>query len=139
MTWFILMAVALICMLYFGRAKIERPRDHVSSPWLDLKGEQEIRDLAARGDKIAAIKRVREMTGVGLKEAKDLVETIADTPVGSLSSNRPRTPEASGLDEAEVRVLVDRGELIEAIKLVRAKTSMGLKEAKDYVDALRGR
>jgi hypothetical protein len=37
--------------------------------------EAEARSLAARGNKIEAIKLMREMTGLGLKEAKDLVES----------------------------------------------------------------
>lgn len=34
-----------------------------------------------RGDKIEAIKRLREQTGLGLKEAKDAVEGKAPSPV----------------------------------------------------------
>lgn len=35
---------------------------------------EEIRALAHAGKKIEAIKRLRELTGLGLKEAKDLVD-----------------------------------------------------------------
>lgn len=35
---------------------------------------QEIRSLAQAGKKIEAIKRLREVTGVGLKDAKELIE-----------------------------------------------------------------
>ncbi|OHD55165.1 MAG: hypothetical protein A2Y33_10625 [Spirochaetes bacterium GWF1_51_8] len=38
--------------------------------------EYEISDLIRRGDKIEAIKRYREQTGMGLKEAKDAVEAM---------------------------------------------------------------
>ncbi len=38
--------------------------------------------------------------------------------------------------EAEVRVMLANGEKIEAIKLVREVTGLGLKEAKDYVEGL---
>ena len=37
---------------------------------------------------------------------------------------------------AEVRKLMAAGEKIEAIKLVRQRTGLGLKEAKDYVERL---
>jgi hypothetical protein len=37
--------------------------------------EGEARRFAARGEAIEAIKLVREKTGLGLKEAKDLVES----------------------------------------------------------------
>jgi len=36
----------------------------------------EVSALLARGNKIAAIKRYRELTGVGLKEAKDYVDRL---------------------------------------------------------------
>jgi ribosomal protein L7/L12 len=35
-----------------------------------------IRALVGGGNKIAAIKRVRELTGMGLKEAKDYVDSL---------------------------------------------------------------
>jgi len=35
-----------------------------------------IRDLVTEGKKIQAIKRYREITGVGLKEAKDYIDSI---------------------------------------------------------------
>ena len=38
--------------------------------------DPEVRRLAESGEKIAAIKRYREITGVGLKEAKDAVERL---------------------------------------------------------------
>ena len=38
--------------------------------------------------------------------------------------------------EAQVRMMLARGETIDAIKLVRDATGMGLKDAKDYVDGL---
>src|SRR5690349_3036097 len=43
---------------------------------LDPAAESELRDMVARGQKIEAIKRVRELTGLGLKEAKDYVELL---------------------------------------------------------------
>jgi hypothetical protein len=39
--------------------------------------EREVLDLLRRGEKIEAIKRVRQWTGLGLKEAKDAVEALA--------------------------------------------------------------
>ena len=38
--------------------------------------------------------------------------------------------------EAEVRRLIDAGHKIEAIKVVREQTGLGLKESKDRVDAI---
>jgi hypothetical protein len=42
---------------------------------------------------------------------------------------------SSGLD-SEVRQLLQSGQMIEAVKLVRERTGLGLKEAKDRVDAV---
>jgi ribosomal protein L7/L12 len=37
---------------------------------------QEVIELAQGGNKVAAVKRYRELTGVGLKEAKDAVDAL---------------------------------------------------------------
>ena len=42
-----------------------------------IRTAREIAELLAKpGNKIAAIKRYREATGVGLKEAKDVIEAL---------------------------------------------------------------
>src|SRR5262249_53183679 len=93
-----------------------------------------IRALIDAGNKIAAIKRVRELTGLGLKEAKDYVESWQQTgaapnlPVGS------GAPPSASLEE--VHRLALEGQKIQAIKVYRELAGVGLKEAKDYVDAL---
>ncbi len=38
--------------------------------------DDEIKDLVLKGKKIAAIKRYREISGVGLKEAKDYIDNL---------------------------------------------------------------
>lgn len=100
-----------------------------------------------RGNLIDAIKRTREATGLGLKESKELVERYANGDAGAaaqaagaaddfdaLLQGRP-TP-ASALPAA-ARAALQRGEVIEAIKLTREATGLGLKESKDLVDAAR--
>ena len=44
---------------------------------LILVGQPELRDLLARGNTIGAVKLYRERTGLGLKESKDAVDTLA--------------------------------------------------------------
>lgn len=46
------------------------------------------------------------------------------------------TNETSGDWQQDVRTLLAQGQKIEAIKLVRRQTNCGLKDAKDYVEAL---
>ena len=41
---------------------------------LDPMSDPEIQDLLAKGNEVQAIKRYRELTGLGLKEAKDAIE-----------------------------------------------------------------
>jgi ribosomal protein L7/L12 len=107
--------------------------------------ESRVRDLIARGRKIEAIKVVREHTGLGLKDAKDLVEAMqAGHPVAVSERPGQAPPRRSGLVEAvppatraRATELVARDAMIQAIKLVREETGLGLKDAKDYCDALR--
>ena len=50
--------------------------DGVSSGWPDGDLEKELQALAKNGQKIEAIKLARVRLGLGLKEAKDLVESL---------------------------------------------------------------
>ena len=85
-----------------------------------------------RGDKIVAIKIVRETTGLGLKEAKDAVERyVASDPPFSAQPSLSRDGDAIPL--AAVSAL-QNGKFIEAIKIVRAARGIGLKDAKDAVE-----
>jgi len=93
-----------------------------------------IRALIDGGNTIAAIKRVRELTGLGLKEAKDYVESWQRAGAAPALPSAIATRPATSLDE--VRRLAFQGQKIQAIKVYRELTGAGLKEAKDYVDAL---
>jgi ribosomal protein L7/L12 len=96
----------------------------------------EVAALLAQGNKIAAIKHLRELTGLGLKEAKDYVEAMPSSgTLPALPSGGSAQPASAG-GLAEVHALAQRGQKIEAIKRYRQLTGVGLKEAKDYVDRL---
>ena len=56
--------------------RLEQQGDSASITFLPADAEQEIRDILVDGKKIVAIKRVRTITGWGLKEAKDYVEAL---------------------------------------------------------------
>jgi ribosomal protein L7/L12 len=81
-----------------------------------------------RGDKIEAIKLLRTATGLGLKEAKDVIDGQPQA-----RSQRSGTSAPSVLP-ADVMGALQRGEKLEAIKLLREATGLGLKEAKDVVE-----
>ena len=98
--------------------------------------EREVVALLQRRQKIQAIKLVREQTGMGLKEAKDAVERVERG--GRLGrGHRPKPIMLAG-DEvlAQARRLKADGRAIEAIKLIRQHSGLGLKEAKDIYDGL---
>lgn len=90
----------------------------------------EVRAAMDRGNKLDAIRLLRTKTGIGLAEAKDAVETgrMPDGETPSQSHAYDQLP-------AEVVAELNRGNKIEAIKLLREARSLGLKEAKDIVDA----
>ncbi len=102
----------------------------------------EIARLVQTGDKIGAIKLYRQITGVGLVEAKTAVEAIqAGSPVqNNPASSMAQTPTSNGrlsLDQtALIQRLASSGQKIEAIKLYRSITNVGLVDAKSAVESL---
>jgi ribosomal protein L7/L12 len=97
--------------------------------------EGQIKELVAKGQKVAAVKLYREMTGVGLAEAKDAVEALQ-----SGESLIIPTPVIIGepdpfLENRIKRLLAERKK-IEAVKVYREAYKCGLKDAKDAVDLI---
>lgn len=101
-----------------------------------LVGDSELQRFLAQGQKIQAIKRVRELTQMSLQEAKDYVEALAHRESLPAPSFAPITDALPAEVEQEARRLLADRNKIEAIKRVRELTAMSLKEAKDYVEAL---
>ena len=108
--------------------------------------------LMAAGQKIQAIKVLRDHAKLGLKEAKDRIDhwSISTTAAhiaavsntsptrSSIPSAHPSGPARSTVPAAvaaEVDRLIAGNQKINAIKLVRQHTGLGLKEAKDIVDS----
>ncbi len=90
---------------------------------------RELLELVNAGQKIEAIKRLREATGMGLSEAKDSVDRLVERE--ALTDSK--------LDEEsleEVRTMLRRGQKIEAIKLYREMTGLGLADAKRAVEEM---
>jgi large subunit ribosomal protein L7/L12 len=99
-------------------------------PTDDTNHDAELQALVAAGRKIEAIKRYRELTRVGLKEAKDAVEALMRG--AALPSREPGEVPF----ETEIISLLEQGRKIAAIKLYRERTGVGLKDAKDFIEAL---
>jgi len=110
---------------------------------LSANQKEELRRLVAAGQKIVAVKRYREITRVGLKEALHAVEHLfPDGSQVSAPTTAPRenVPAAAlsekALQNAEAAALAalrERNNIIEAIKRYRKHTGLGLKEARDGV------
>jgi ribosomal protein L7/L12 len=99
--------------------------------------EHEVIRLLEQRKKIQAIKVVRQHSGLGLAEAKFVVEEVERT--GQLRLPEPGRPPTAYVDEDVLdtaRRLKTQGKAIEAIKLIRQHTRLGLKEAKDVYDTL---
>jgi ribosomal protein L7/L12 len=99
--------------------------------------EHGVRKLIAAGEMIQAIKLVRSLTSLGLKESKDLVEAMQRGERTALPVRGDAEAPATGVSpelEAEVQRLLADGERIQAIKLWRERTGWGLAESKEAVE-----
>jgi len=94
---------------------------------------EHIAELIRQGRKLEAARLIREQTGVGLGEAKDAVERLA-AGVDPL----PDPVIASNEVPADVEALARAGQKLEAIRLLREHTGLGLQEAKARVEAVPG-
>jgi ribosomal protein L7/L12 len=91
----------------------------------------DVEKLIRDGEIMYAIKAYRELTGAGLREAKETVEAMAR---GEAVNVVPTLPLAATIDDVVSQVKA--GQMIPAIKTYRQVTGAGLKEAKEAVDAL---
>jgi ribosomal protein L7/L12 len=135
------------------RATLAKPQGLSAN---DLKSQ--VADLLGRGLKIRAVKLLREHTGWSLRRVVNAVDALQAgdasafdqlgaesreaTPASALASAFAASTEAEpahGIDEAarkQLAALLNARRKIEAIKLVRERTGWGLKESKEYVEAM---
>ncbi len=130
-------------VLRLARQSASSPTSHRPAPLPSVPPDvvDEALRILRDGNKIAAIKHVRERTGLGLKEAKDVVEAAERGERQRIPAAPAATPAAAdasdgALHDDELRALLADGQKIEAIKRVREHTGWGLAEAKDYVEGL---
>ncbi|MEV0838896.1 hypothetical protein AB0I55_04995 [Actinocatenispora sera] len=107
-----------------------------AGPAGDPADPAELRRLVRSGRKIQAIKLYRQRTGASLREAKETVERLGATgPLPAQHPDQGPGPDpAQGPDLSEVRQLLHAGRKIEAIKVYRQLTGVGLREAKAAVE-----
>jgi ribosomal protein L7/L12 len=131
----------------------ENPSYQVLSADMDLGsligqavGFKEVVELARSGKKIEAIKRYRQLTGLGLKESKDAVDAlVAGQPItvttGSVTGLLSEQEDQAAFAEksaalSQVAQLVKEDKKIEAIKLFRETFDTSLVEAKTAVEKI---
>jgi ribosomal protein L7/L12 len=133
--------ILAIILITFLRTRREKTHKEVhpgltAEHHIELNGlqvdEEAIRQQLRMGNKINAIKMYRVQTGVGLKEAKKAVEIMAQE---MQSAKISELAEVYKGDDAVEHMLIT-GNKINAIKLYRQRTGVGLKEAKEAVEAM---
>ncbi|HMS34223.1 MAG TPA: ribosomal protein L7/L12 [Ignavibacteria bacterium] len=146
-----LIAALIIIKTIFRREKtFDRSKLKTISPFPEDQGLiLSVREYLAKNKKIEAIKFVREKTGAGLLESKDLVESVEMNIVKSTTPfmNSDFTAVNSTLNELNISsgdkilmekigVLLKNGNKIEAIKLLVSIKKVKLVDAKNLVDAM---
>lgn len=103
-----------------GNANVKPSRSAISAEAVSAIG---------RGDLVHAIRLTREQTGLGLKEAKELVETH-----GRDDTHPNTSGGSSSVVATEAVVALQKGKLIDAVKAFRERNGGGLKDAKEAVE-----
>lgn len=90
--------------------------------------QENILSLCQKGKKLEAVCLLMQKQKWTLKESKDYVDRL----IREVEENQY---ESQSLDEIVMQLCL-AGKKIEAIKLIRKKTGLGLKESKEYVESL---
>jgi ribosomal protein L7/L12 len=101
-----------------------------------------IREMALAGNKIVAVKALGDIFRIDKIQAQELVDAMArgelvDTSLLPPAAQASKT--STALDPIlmqELLSLIRKGEKIEAIKMFRQETGVGLKDARDVIDLL---
>jgi ribosomal protein L7/L12 len=130
-----LVAVAVVTLWRWNQVTMVRVREEISLVSQDQAG---VRILIAQDQLIAAIRLTRDITGLDLKEAKELVEAMRHGTAVDFDALPSK-----GLDgllaaakDGEIHALLRHGDKIGAIKRWRALTGASLAEAHDAIETL---
>lgn len=143
--------VALVVMYFVSRPTIDAT-EQVPAPINQINNVPQIhhsfspeqlshiQNLVAQDQKIEAIKQVREWSGLGLAEAKAIVDAFGNMNLPLSNPNFSTQTQSSYALTAEqtqqLLGLVAQGHKIEAIKHVREWLGFDLAAAKQFVDTL---
>jgi ribosomal protein L7/L12 len=98
--------------------------------------EEGVKTLVGRGDKIKAIKLLRHLSGLGLKEAKDAVDEFERSGRLPSAPALPAPTARAADNDPVIRQLAAEGRLVDAIGRYRELSGVGLAEAKDAVERI---
>jgi ribosomal protein L7/L12 len=121
---------------------------------------QEVLNLLGQGQKLAAVKLIKDSSNLGLKESKDLADLLHENLGSEAILEQVLTPFLPSFEKKQeimtqqvpqssefgtsvaintILDLIKKGKKIEAVKLVKDTDGFGLKESKDIVDAIQER
>jgi ribosomal protein L7/L12 len=132
--------VVLLAINYVMVTRQEQ-REGVTPLWTpdqidwDAIADGYLQDALVQGNKIAAIKRYRELTDSGLKEAKDAVEYAERHP--DEAGEKKKAPRLDLDDAPGVRDLLDEGRDDEAVDLYRRFAGVDEYTARTAVDRMK--
>ncbi len=126
----LLLSLALGIML--SRRTKRAPRQPVEVDIdVDALADAEIQDALAHGMTIAAIKRYRDLTGAGLKEAKDAIEQVMAVGLDQMEKKKRRVEES--FSDAGIRDLIAEGQPDEAADLYARFAGVDIYTAREAV------
>ncbi|HEV7654455.1 MAG TPA: hypothetical protein VGP36_06930 [Mycobacteriales bacterium] len=139
--------VLLVVVRVARRPGRDSPPRPVTTP-VSAQLQARVRELTGAGQRIQAVKELREATGLSLLDAKNAVDAIAAgaslpvaPPAGSASAGSASAGSASGDPRGDLayraRSLAGAGREADAVRLVADETGMSAPEAEAFVRALR--
>lgn len=126
-------AATLVCKFCATPLHLKAEVSTGGDPYRSLADVEAIRALLRDHHKAEAIRLYMEQTGAGLAEAQQAVNELASVRAPQYLDS---TVGPFAVDLDAIKALLARGQKIEAIKLLRMQTKIGLKEAKDAVEAI---
>jgi hypothetical protein len=131
----VLLAVNYVLVTLQERREGEAPYWTLEEIDGDAASDEQLQTFITRGKKIEAIKRYRELTAVGLKEAKDAIELIILNP--DILGEKKKAPRLDLDDAPGVRDLIDEGRDDEAVNIYQKFAGVDEFTARDMVDKIK--
>ncbi len=138
--WLAVVVLGVVGLAVVARVVLRGRREVVAVPVqrpVRAAAPEDVEGLVKAGRKVDAIRAWRQRHGGGLKEAKEAVETLSrgQAPRPAAKHDEP----SRQVTEQDIRHQLRHGNVIDAIKLYREKTGVGLREAKEAVESIRHR